>query len=138
MAVRRNISQKDLLAEDKKPLSERNAEEKQENAAEQTEFGEKKKKEKTHIIPVGDKMEYPENEDEHMMESNTFLDIVFDEDMEADFVVRPFEIKDEATGRIIRGNSYAVQSTDEDGKVYECAVKPYRKSDKALLDMLLG
>lgn len=66
------------------------------------------------------------------------LDIVFDEDMEADFVVRPFEIKDEATGRIIRGNSYAVQSTDEDGKVYECAVKPYRKSDKALLDMLLG
>lgn len=66
------------------------------------------------------------------------LDIVFDEDMEADFVVRPFEIKDEATGKIIRGNSYAVQSTDEDGKVYECAVKPYRKSDKALLDMLLG
>ena len=46
MAVRRNISQKDLLAEDKKPLSERNAEEKQKNAAEQAESGEKKKKEK--------------------------------------------------------------------------------------------
>lgn len=68
----------------------------------------------------------------------TVLDIVFGEAMAADLVVKPFEIKDDVTGRTISGNTYAVQSVDEDGRVYECAVKPARKSDKALLDMLLG
>lgn len=65
------------------------------------------------------------------------LDIVFGEAMAADLVVKPYEIKDDVTGRTISGNTYAVQSTDENGEVYECAVKPARKSDKALLDMLL-
>lgn len=84
MAVRRNISQKDLLAEDKKPLAdtpEENAPVSEEKA-EHSEKNEKKKKEKTHILPVGDTDEYPENEDEHMIESNTFLDVVFDENFE--------------------------------------------------------
>ena len=67
----------------------------------------------------------------------TVLDIVFGEAMEADLVVKPYEIKDDVTGRTISGNTYAVQSKDENGEVYECAVKPARKSDKALLDMLL-
>ena len=77
MAVRRNISQKDLLAEDKKPLTDASCDVAPETE-EKTGQSEKKKKEKTHILPVGDKDEYPENEDEHMIESNKFLDLVFD------------------------------------------------------------
>lgn len=67
----------------------------------------------------------------------TVLDIVFGEAMAAELVTKPYEIKDETTGKIISGNTYAVQTTDEDGEVYECAVKPFRASDKALLNMLL-
>lgn len=67
----------------------------------------------------------------------TVLDIVFGKEMQAELVVKPFEIKDESTGRVITGNSYAVQSVDENGEIYECAVKPYRASDKALLNMLV-
>ena len=65
------------------------------------------------------------------------LDIVFGEEMEADLLLKPYEIRDEATGRVIAGNTYAVQSHDEDGEVYECTVKPFRSSDKPLLNMLL-
>ena len=32
---------------------------------------------------------------------------------------------------------YAVQTVGEDGEIYECAIKPYRSSDKTLLNMLL-
>lgn len=67
----------------------------------------------------------------------TVLDIVFGDQMEAQLITKPFEIKDEATGKVITGNSYSVQTTDENGEVYECAVKPYRSSDKSLLGMLL-
>ena len=67
----------------------------------------------------------------------TVLDVVFGDEMAAELVLRPYEIKDEATGRVISGNSYAVRSVDEDGVVYECPIKPYRQSDKALLNMLL-
>ena len=67
----------------------------------------------------------------------TVLDVVFGEEMAAELVLKPYEIKDEATGRVISGNSYAVRSVDEDGVVYECPVKPYRQSDKALLQMLV-
>ncbi len=65
------------------------------------------------------------------------LDIVFGESMAADLVLKPYEIKDEASGNVIKGNTYAVLSKDEQGQEYECAVKPYRSSDKALLNMLL-
>lgn len=65
------------------------------------------------------------------------LDIVFGNDMKANLVTNPYEIKDEASGRIIKGNTYAVQTKDENGEVYECNVKPYRNSDKTLLTMLM-
>lgn len=64
------------------------------------------------------------------------LDIVFGEAMEAELVAKPFEIKTE-TGDTIKGNTYAVYTVDENGEVFECAVKPYRNSDKTLLNMLL-
>ena len=67
----------------------------------------------------------------------TVLDIVFGEAMSAELTVTPFEMKDEATGRIISGKTYGVRSVDEDGTVYECKIKPFRQSDKALLEMLL-
>ena len=64
------------------------------------------------------------------------LDIVFGNEMKADLFVKPFEIKDEATGKVITGNTFSVQ-TIEDGIVYECNIKPYRSSDKMLLNMLI-
>ena len=67
----------------------------------------------------------------------TVLDIVFGNAMAAELVVKPFEIKDDATGKVISGNTYAVKSYDEDGEEYECSIKPFRASDKALLNMLL-
>lgn len=67
----------------------------------------------------------------------TVLDIVFGDQMAAELVAKPFEIKDEATGKIIAGNTYSVQTVDEDGEIYECTVKPYRSSDKSMLNMLL-
>ena len=48
----------------------------------------------------------------------TVLDIVFGEEMEAELVLNPYEIKDESTGKVIKGNSYAVRTVDEDGEVY--------------------
>ena len=65
------------------------------------------------------------------------LDIVFGNEMKAELVVNPYEIKDDATGNVIKGNTYAVRSVDENGEVYECAIKPFRSSDKALLNMLM-
>lgn len=66
----------------------------------------------------------------------TLLDIVFDGEMEAELVIKPFEIKDDS-GKIIKGNTFMVRSYDEDGTVYECPVKPARTSDKSFLNMLL-
>ena len=64
------------------------------------------------------------------------LDIVFGNEMKADLVANPYEIKDES-GNVIKGNTYAVRSVDTDGTVYECNIKPFRQSDKALLNMLM-
>ncbi len=64
------------------------------------------------------------------------LDIVFGNEMAAQLVVTPFEMTDEA-GKKITGNTYAVHSEDADGTVYECKVKPFRQSDKNMLNMLL-
>ena len=66
------------------------------------------------------------------------LDIVFGEEMSAELILVPYEIKDEKTGKITKGNSYAVHSEDADGTVYECKVKPMRNSDRTLLNMLLN
>lgn len=66
----------------------------------------------------------------------TVLDIVFGGEMQAELVTKPYEIKDDS-GNVLKGNTYAVRSVDEDGEIYECAVKPSRTSDKNLLNMLL-
>ena len=62
------------------------------------------------------------------------LDIVFGNDMKASLVTNPYEIKDEASGRI-KGNMLFKQKMKME--VYECNVKPYRNSDKTLLNMLM-
>lgn len=67
----------------------------------------------------------------------TVLDIVFGAEMQAELTLTPYEIKDDASGRVIKGNTYGVKSVDENGEIYECKIKPYRDSDKTLLNMLL-
>ena len=65
------------------------------------------------------------------------LDIVFGNENQVPLTCTPFEIKDERTGRIVKGNTYSVVTTDADGKEYECKIMPFRNSDKMLLNMLL-
>ena len=79
----------------------------------------------------------PPNKDTDMG-GYTVLDIVFCGADRADLIVEPFEITDEKTKQVIKGNRYIVRTVDEDGKVYECTVKPARTSDKSLLNMLLA
>ena len=67
----------------------------------------------------------------------TVLDIVFGDSNVAELVVTPYEMKDEA-GNIRTGNTYGVRNVDETGEVYECKIKPFRTSDKALIKMLIG
>ena len=64
------------------------------------------------------------------------LDIVFDNEMACELAMKPYEIND-GKGNITKGNTYSVISVDEDGLVYECAIKPAKSSDKALLNMLI-
>ncbi len=66
------------------------------------------------------------------------LDIVFGEGMEAELAIKPYEMKDEKGKVVSRGNTFAVISTDENGDVYECPIKPSRSSDKTLLNMLVS
>ena len=66
----------------------------------------------------------------------TVLDIVFGNEMSAELTLTPYEIKDDS-GKVLKGNTYGVRSVDEDDQVYECKVKPFRDSDKSLLNMLL-
>ena len=42
------------------------------------------------------------------------LDIVFDNAMSADLILKPYEIKDDR-GHVLKGNAYAVVSVDENG-----------------------
>ncbi len=67
----------------------------------------------------------------------TVLDIVFGDSNAAELVVTPYEMKDEH-GNVRTGNTYGVRSIDENGEIYECKIKPFRQSDKALLNMLLN
>ena len=68
----------------------------------------------------------------------TSLDIVFGDENTLPLVVKPFEIRDDKTKKVTKGNTFAVASKDEaTGKTYECKIKPARGSDKDLLDMLL-
>ena len=66
----------------------------------------------------------------------TVLDIVFGDAMEAELCVKPFEMKDD-NGKVTVINTFTVISADENGEVYECPIKPNRKSDKTLLSMLI-
>ena len=66
----------------------------------------------------------------------TVLDIVFNDAMACELTVTPFEMKTD-NGQVIKGNTYAVKSVDDNGDVYECPIKPARTSDKSLLNMLL-
>lgn len=67
----------------------------------------------------------------------TVLDIVYFGAKAVELSLTPYEFKDEKTGREISGTTYSVKSFDEDGEVYECKVKPFRDSDKTILNMLL-
>lgn len=64
------------------------------------------------------------------------LDIVFNGGTEAELVISPFKFTSD-DGNVIEGNTFKVVSADEDGTVYECPVQPARRSDKAMLDMLV-
>ena len=67
----------------------------------------------------------------------TVLDIVFGDESQADFVADPFEF-DNGEGKTVSGTRFLVSTADKQtGEVYECAVKPARKSDKTLLEMLM-
>ena len=79
----------------------------------------------------------PPNKDTDMG-GYTVLDIVFGDANRADLIVEPFETTDEKTKQAIKGNRYIVRTVDEDGKIYECTVKPARTSDRSLLNMLLA
>ena len=74
----------------------------------------------------------------HDVGGYTVLDIVFNGAMQAELVTKPWEIKDEKTGVVNSGMTYSVVSCDEDGKTYECAIKPARRSDKDLMNMLFA
>ena len=66
----------------------------------------------------------------------TVLDIVFDGAMEADLIVTPYTMKTE-DGNVITGNTYAVQSIDEEtGEIYSCKIKPSSDSSKSMLSMM--
>lgn len=43
----------------------------------------------------------------------TVLDIVYNGELKAELVLKPYEIRDEKTGKVVKGNSYGVISTDE-------------------------
>ena len=64
------------------------------------------------------------------------LDIVYGKEMSAELTLTPYEMKD-AKGKVVKGNTYGVRTVDEEGLVYECKIKPFRDSDKSLLNMLL-
>ena len=65
------------------------------------------------------------------------LDIVFDASLSVELTLNPYEFEDEKTHKMISGTAYGVKSVDENGEIYECKVKPYRDSDKTLLNLLL-
>ena len=66
------------------------------------------------------------------------LDIVFDVSPKAELFMEERESESDKTGRITKYMAYWVRSVDDDGRIYECNVKPQRDSDKALLGMLLN
>lgn len=67
----------------------------------------------------------------------TLLDVIFGDEEKADFVVEPYEFKDN-NGNTIAGNRFLVRTVDkETGKIFECPIKPAKNSDKTFLAMLM-
>jgi hypothetical protein len=66
----------------------------------------------------------------------TVFEIVFGNENKLELIATPYEIKD-STGHVMKGKTFSVKSVDENGEVYECQVKPFKSSDKALLNMLV-
>lgn len=68
------------------------------------------------------------------------LDLVFGGgEKTAELVVTPYEFKDEETDKVINGFNYTAHNVDaETGEIFDGNVKPARKSDKQILDMLLA
>ena len=67
----------------------------------------------------------------------TVLDIVFGNEMKADLLTKPYEIKDDATGKVVKGNTFIARTTDAHGEVFECSIRPFKNSDKTLLNMII-
>ena len=65
------------------------------------------------------------------------LVIIFDGNSKVELVMREESMSDE-NGRKSKYMVYTVRTTDEDGTVWRCDVKPARDSDKTLLQMLLN
>lgn len=65
------------------------------------------------------------------------LDIIFEGNSKVELVMREESMSDE-NGRKSKYMVYTVRTTDEDGTVWKCDVKPARDSDKTLLQMLLN
>lgn len=65
------------------------------------------------------------------------LDIVYNDETCAELTTTPYEITDEKTKKTVKGVTYGVRNVDENGEIYECKVKPFRSSDRTLLEMLL-
>ena len=65
------------------------------------------------------------------------LDIVFADNRQVELTMKPYEMRD-ASGKTVKGNTYAARSTGANGDVFECKLKPHRDSDKNLLEMLLN
>lgn len=65
------------------------------------------------------------------------LDIIFDGKDEVDLKVTPFEMKTE-DGKLIKGNTFSASTVDENGQVVELKVKPYKPSDKTIINMIIA
>ena len=65
------------------------------------------------------------------------LDLMFSIKPTAELVMWEEAMTDDRGNVTMTGNTYGVKSVDEDGVVYECKIKPFQESDKALLAMLL-
>ena len=63
------------------------------------------------------------------------LDIVFDDALEAELVITPFEIKDDH-GKVVKGNTYKVVSYDPDGTEYGYVGDIVKTNPQIVLDML--
>lgn len=63
------------------------------------------------------------------------LDIIFGDAESAALIPTPYEIKDDRGRVTSRGYTYSLRVVDEDGEVFECPIKPRRKSDGTALSM---